>query len=174
MSKKSKRKRARQKNSEAETASSPKTKKFIGLACAVVLGAGLYALFGPGGMLTGADPDDEKLVALGEGVYRDNCASCHGARLEGQANWRIRNADGTLKAPPHDASGHTWHHPDRVLFDYTKKGGAGMGGPGFKSAVPGFGEDLKDNEIWAVLAYIKSRWPQEVLARQRQITARGG
>ena len=59
-----------------------------------------------------------------------------------------------------------------VLFDYTKKGGTGMAPPGFNSAMPGFGEDLKDREIWAVLAFIKSRWPREVLARQRQITAR--
>ena len=150
-----------------------KTKKFIGLAAVAVLGAGLYALFGTGGPSEDADPGNQELVALGQGVYRDQCASCHGANLEGQANWRTRNADGTLKAPPHDESGHTWHHSDQVLFDYTKLGGAGMGPPGFKSAMPGFGENLKDDEIWAVLAFIKSRWPREVLARQRQITARG-
>jgi len=33
-----------------------KIKKLIALATAVFLGAGLYALFGPGGMLAGADP----------------------------------------------------------------------------------------------------------------------
>jgi mono/diheme cytochrome c family protein len=175
LTKKSKRKRARQKSLEAENATPPKSKKkFIGLACVALLGAGLYALFAPGGLLKGADPGDKELVALGQGVYRDSCASCHGAKLEGQANWRAPNADGTLKAPPHDESGHTWHHPDKVLFDYTKKGGAEMAPPGFKSAMPGFGEDLKDGEIWAVLAFIKSRWPKEVLARQRQINARGG
>jgi len=151
-----------------------KTKKLIVPAAAVVLGIGLYALFGPGGMLTDADPGNQSQVALGQGVYRDQCASCHGDKLQGQANWRTRNADGTLKAPPHDERGHTWHHSDKVLFDYTKLGGAGMAPPGFKSAMPGFGGNLKDDEIWAVLAYIKSRWPGEVLARQRQITARGG
>ena len=149
-----------------------KTKKLIGLTAAVVLGAGLYALFGFGGPPEDADPGNQELVALGEGVYRDQCGSCHGANLEGQANWRTRTADGTLKAPPHDESGHTWHHSDKVLFDYTKLGGAGMAPPGFNSAMPGFGGNLKDDEIWAVLAYIKSRWPTEVLARQRQITAR--
>ncbi len=151
-----------------------KTKKLIVPAAAVVLGIGLYALFGPGGMLIGAEDGNQSQVALGQGVYRDQCASCHGDKLQGQANWRTRNADGTLKAPPHDESGHTWHHSDKVLFDYTKKGGAGMAPPGFKSAMPGFGGNLKDAEIWAVLDYIKSRWPREVLARQRQITARGG
>ena len=172
MSKKSKRKRARQKNSETETASSPKTKKFIGLACAVVLGAGLYALFGPGGMLTGADPDDEKLVALGEGVYRDNCASCHGANLEGQPDWRARNADGTLKAPPHDETGHTWHHPDADMFRYTKSGGQALAPSGFKSAMPGFAETLSDDDIWAVLSFIHSRWPAKIRERQSRINTR--
>ena len=171
-------KKARKRKTMDKTLSLPgtgasKTRKTLtGLAAAAVLGAGLYTLFGPGRLLTGADPGNEELVALGQGVYRDSCASCHGANREGQANWRTRNVDGTLKAPPHDDSGHTWHHPDKVLFDYTKNGGAEMAPPGFKSAMPGFGEDLKDGEIWAVLAFIKSRWPREVLARQRQITAR--
>ena len=171
-------KKARKRKTMDKTLSLPgtgasKTRKTLtGLAAAAVLGAGLYTLFGPGRLLTGADPGNEELVTLGQGVYRDSCASCHGANREGQANWRTRNADGTLKAPPHDESGHTWHHSDKVLFDYTKKGSAGMALPGFNSAMPGFGEDLKDREIWAVLAFIKSRWPREVLARQRQITAR--
>ncbi len=151
-----------------------KTKKLIGLGAAVVLGIGLYALFAPGGMLTGAEDGNQSQVALGQGVYRGQCASCHGDKLQGQANWRTRNADGTLKAPPHDESGHTSHHSDKVLLAYTKRGGAGMVPPGFNSAMPGFGGNLKDVEIWAVLAFIKSRWPREVLARQRQITARGG
>ena len=61
-------------------------------------------------------PDDVDVVALGAKIYQARCASCHGAELEGQANWRERGADGILPAPPHDASGHTWHHPDAVLF----------------------------------------------------------
>ena len=139
-----------------------------------VVAAGLFWLFGGSERRpkAGVDAEDKELVALGQTVYADHCASCHGARLEGQPGWRSRNPDGTLKAPPHDESGHTWHHSDKVLFDYTKKGSAGMALPGFNSAMPGFGEDLKDREIWAVLAFIKSRWPREVLARQRQITAR--
>ena len=55
-------------------------------------------------------------------VYADYCASCHGANLEGQPNWRSRMPNGKLPAPPHDANGHTWHHPDRQLFAITKYG----------------------------------------------------
>ena len=35
-------------------------------------------------------PDDAALTARGEQVYREHCASCHGARLEGQPDWRAR------------------------------------------------------------------------------------
>jgi mono/diheme cytochrome c family protein len=65
-------------------------------------------------------------------------------------------------APPHDASGHTWHHPDDMLFEITKWGtDAVVPGPN-KSNMPGFSETLGDEDVWAVLAYIKSRWPQEL------------
>ena len=105
-----------------------------------------------------ADPNDAAQVALGEVVYRDNCAECHGGALEGQPNWKSRLPDGTMPAPPHDDTGHTWHHPDQQLFDYTKLGGGGVVPAPFKSAMPGFGDSLSDEEIWAVLAFIKSRW----------------
>jgi len=139
--------------------------------------AGLFALFGPGGWMGsggdgaggGVDIEDKALVALGQNVYAENCASCHGADLEGQPGWRARNADGTLKAPPHDKSGHTWHHPDADMFRYIKLGGQALAPEGFKSAMPGFGETLSEREIWAVLSYIHSFWPAEIRERQRRI-----
>jgi mono/diheme cytochrome c family protein len=115
-----------------------------------------------------ANPTDREQVALGERIYQANCASCHGADLEGQPDWKQRLPDGTMPAPPHDDSGHTWHHPDQQLFDYTKLGGAAVVQPPFKSAMPGFGQSLSDDEIWAVLAFIKSRWSQRARAVQRQ------
>ena len=114
-----------------------------------------------------ADASDPQLVARGAVVYQQNCMACHGANLEGQPNWQRMNADGTLPAPPHDASGHTWHHPDQVLFDVTKWGSAAVAGSNFKSAMPVYAEVLDDADIWAVLAYIKSRWPPEIQDSQR-------
>lgn len=143
----------------------------IAAAVAALLG-GIALFLGMGAGTPGADPADRTLVALGQDVYRANCAQCHGAALEGQANWRLRNPDGTFPAPPHDETGHTWHHPDRFLFDYTKQGGGALAPPGFRSAMPGFAGTLEDREIWAVLAFIKSRWPEPVLARQRAIDKR--
>ena len=47
-------------------------------------------------------------LAGGRILYKEHCASCHGAKLEGQPNWRRIGKDGLLPAPPHDATGHTW------------------------------------------------------------------
>lgn len=116
-----------------------------------------------------ADPDDRSLVMRGAVVYRDHCAACHGARLEGQPNWRTRRPDGRLPAPPHDATGHTWHHPDQHLFDITKYGTAAMVGSDYQTDMAAFGDRLSDQEIWAVLAFIKSQWPKEIRERQARM-----
>lgn len=111
---------------------------------------------------------DAELIARGEAIYGQSCASCHGLNLEGQANWRRRNEDGTLPAPPHDSSGHTWHHSDEVLFNLTKWGTAAVVGGDYKSNMPGFAGTLEDDEIWAVLQYIKSRWPEDIQVAQAE------
>jgi mono/diheme cytochrome c family protein len=107
-------------------------------------------------------------VALGREVYSAHCASCHGANLEGQPNWQQALPTGGLPAPPHDASGHTWHHNDQSLFTTVKWGGAATAPEGFKSNMPAFGDRLSDREIWAVLAFIKSTWPPEIQEAQRR------
>lgn len=116
------------------------------------------------------DPQDAALVALGRTVYADNCAGCHGVDLEGAPNWRTRNDDGILPAPPHDETGHTWHHPDAVLMDITRLGGQKFMPQGFQSGMPAFGETLSEREIAASLAFIFSSWPKKVSARQNNIT----
>ena len=91
------------------------------------------------------------------------------ARPASSSDWRTPLPTGGLAAPPHDETGHTWHHPDKLLFDYTKFGGQKIAPPGFKSNMPGFGGTLSDKEIWAVLSYIQSRWPDDVRKRQSYI-----
>ena len=104
------------------------------------------------------DHTDRALIARGEPLYRQHCAACHGARLEGQPDWQSRNAQGKLPAPPHDDTGHTWHHDDTVLFEVTKYGITRHAPPGYQSDMPAFGKTMTDEEIVAALAYIKSRW----------------
>ena len=69
----------------------------------------------------GCEKEEHRVPLLAEGaqLYAQHCASCHGSQLEGQPNWRERLPNGRLPAPPHDDSGHTWHHPDHVLFAIT-------------------------------------------------------
>ncbi|GAB5434855.1 MAG: hypothetical protein EpisKO_42250 [Epibacterium sp.] len=102
----------------------------------------------------------------GQALYGDYCAACHGANLEGQPDWQTPGADGVLPAPPHDETGHTWHHDNQLLFDYTKEGGAealaARGVSGFPSGMPAFADSLSDEEIWDILAYIRSTWPKRI------------
>lgn len=110
-------------------------------------------------------------IALGQAVYRDNCAGCHGADRQGQPNWRARKPDGKLPAPPLDGTGHTWHHPDAQLTAVIARGVEAMAPAGYESDMKGFADRLSDAEIAAVLAYLKSHWPAEYRTRQQEITA---
>ena len=109
-------------------------------------------------------------IDAGRTLYAETCAACHGANLEGQPDWRTPDEDGILPAPPHDATGHTWHHDNVLLFEYTKRGGsaalAARGIDDFASGMPAFEGVLSDADIWDILAYIRSTWPPREQAAQ--------
>jgi mono/diheme cytochrome c family protein len=111
------------------------------------------------------------VVAEGAAIYERECAACHGADLEGQPEWRTRDADGYLPAPPHDETGHTWHHPTAQLFEITKYGTEAIVGGGYRSNMMGFGDVLTDEQILATLAYIKSTWPSRIVERHDEMDA---
>ena len=115
---------------------------------------------------------DEAAGAQGAEIYADNCAACHGAKLEGEEDWRGRNEDGGFRAPPHDETGHTWHHADAQLFDITKRGTEVVTGGAVQSDMAGFGDVLSDDEILAVLAYIKAQWPERIITRHNDLNRR--
>ena len=116
-------------------------------------------------------PGDLSVTKLGKTVYMENCASCHGAVLEGQANWQQRDSDGYMPAPPHDVSGHTWHHPSSYLFLMTKYGIEKIIGEKYPNNMPAYENELTDNEIIAVLSYIKSTWPKSIQRQHDEISA---
>lgn len=96
-------------------------------------------------------PTDD-LTAIGEPLYNTNCASCHGDTttpppLEG--------------APPHTDEGHTWHHPDRLLVDWI------LDGVPLARVMPKWRGQLTEDEVRAILAYIKTFWSEE--HREQQI-----
>lgn len=140
----------------------------FGIALMVLVGVGAPVSLGLSAEPTAPDPNDLKLVARGKVVYDEQCARCHGAKLEGQPDWRHRLPNGRMPAPPHDATGHTWHHSDKQLFDITKIGPGALV-PGYETDMPGYKDKLSDTDIWAVLSYIESTWPSEIRAKQQRI-----
>ena len=110
-------------------------------------------------------PDNAQIVTLGSKLYITHCSSCHGIKLEGQANWRERLPNGRLPAPPHDKTGHTWHHNDKLLFKITKFGTKALAGGDYETDMQGYKDVLSDDEIISVLSYIKSTWPEQIKKR---------
>ena len=78
--------------------------------------------------------------------------------------------NGRMPAPPHDETGHTWHHADRQLFIITRLGVGGVV-PGYDSDMPAFKDVLTDEQIRTVLAFIKSTWPERQRTFQADVTA---
>lgn len=141
-------------------------------AALTLLAAALWLMLRPASSHSYIDPADARLVQRGQAVYAQYCAACHGERLQGQPNWRDRLPNGRLPAPPHDASGHTWHHPDAVLVDIVRHGMVpGRTAPdGYESDMPAYAGVLAEQDIVAVLAYIKSQWPETAREAQAEVT----
>ncbi len=109
-------------------------------------------------------------IAQGQALYGVRCASCHGKNLEGQPNWQTPLPNGKMPAPPHDKTGHTWHHTDDALAGVTKLGLKPFAGDDYESDMPAFGAILSDEEIEAILVYIKNTWPERERTYQQQRT----
>lgn len=104
---------------------------------------------------------DPVQVQRGQAVYQANCATCHGVNAEGAPNWATPGPDGLYPPPPHDDSGHTWHHSDRVLYESIYDGMADPLKPGSLLRMPAWGGKLSDGEIRAVIEYFKSLWSEK-------------
>jgi len=114
------------------------------------------------------NPDE---VALGRQVYLEQCATCHGQNAEGQPNWKQPDANGNLPAPPHDDSGHTWHHADGLLYEIIRDGFRDpLKPPASPLTMPAFGDQLNDAEIRAVITYFKNLWSEESRLFQWEVT----
>lgn len=100
------------------------------------------------------------LVERGAALYAANCSRCHGF-----------DHGGSLKdiPPPHNANGHTWHHPDQQLIEVTLNGidFAVEGQP----RMPPFKGTLNESDVRAILAYIKTWWTEEQTQWQTTVTA---
>jgi mono/diheme cytochrome c family protein len=103
---------------------------------------------------------DEAQIAQGRQLYAQNCASCHGANGEGQFPDfpLLPDETGRFGAPPHNGYGHTSHHPDDWLIAYVRDGGISLRNPELYYPMPAFGDQLSDEQIAQIIAYIKTIW----------------
>lgn len=106
----------------------------------------------------------EETLTMGGQVFQDNCQTCHGIKARGAVlDWQKRSADGVLPAPPLNGTAHAWHHSDKALLRTINQGGIPLGG-----TMPAFKDTLSKDEKLAVLAYIKSLWPDELYEAWRE------
>jgi len=120
-----------------------------------------------------ADHANAAQVGLGRTLYQQHCAYCHGADLAGKPGWDGDYPDGKRPPMPLDGTGPIWRLSDHDLFDVTKFGGQPFSPPSYRNEMPAFEGQLADADIWAILAYMKSRWPEEVHRRQAEQTEGG-
>ena len=104
---------------------------------------------------------DASQVVRGKQVYQANCARCHGENGVGDPNWKVPDKDLNYPPPPHDDTGHTWHHPDRVLYEAIRDGLRDPLRPNTPRRMPAFGNTLTDADMRAVIVYFKSLWNSE-------------
>ena len=111
------------------------------------------------------NPNNPDQVKSGHSVFQENCVACHGVNLRGPEN--PKDFEG-LKPPRLDSNGHASHHGDQFFFNRIKQGSRKDDGKLNEDGMPPFNEALSDQDIWAVIAYIKSTWSKEVRMKQNQ------
>ncbi len=94
-------------------------------------------------------------LAKGTALYGQYCMSCHGGSTGGSL---------TDIPPPHNANGHTWHHPDQQLKDIILNG---LDLSTDSQKMPAFKDKLSNSDVLNILEYIKTWWTPE----QRQFQA---
>ena len=108
-----------------------------------------------------ATVEAEEIISEGKVLYLANCATCHGVNLQGNPNWRSgTDKDGQSLPPPLNGTGHTWHHSPKVLHEIIKYG-LKIYDENYEGKMVG-NENLTDKEIYSLLEYIESVWPEEL------------
>jgi mono/diheme cytochrome c family protein len=108
----------------------------------------------PNGWVLGEDastktnplPADAATLAIGKGVYKEKCERCHGPGGLGDGKDADPDARGDMDLTnPKRAARNT----DGVVYYKVANGRK-------KPKMPVFKEELKDEQIWAVVAYVQS------------------
>lgn len=111
----------------------------------------------------------DPVLIRGEASYNLLCAHCHGYNGEGQLEATIANTRslGMNLVPPSNSTGHMWEHPDQLLIRVVQEG---IQNPLDQFPMPAFGEGVAEDEIRAILAYIKRWWTDDQRNHQATLT----
>lgn len=108
------------------------------------------------------DPDSSSgQIREGRKIYEQHCAACHGWQGEGTADWKKPDEKGEMPPPPHDETGHTWRHSDAMLFEMIAEGWQHPFNKSDRLTMPAFKDILSDQEIKAVIEYLRTLWTEE-------------
>lgn len=110
------------------------------VACSLLLSGGIVAY----GFAEQGDP------TAGKATYEKLCSTCHGMTGKGDGP-----AAAALPTKPRNHTDGQYMNglKDDYLFKIVKEGGTAVGKAQF---MPGWGTQLKDPEIWNVIAYVRS------------------
>ncbi len=108
-------------------------------------------------------------LELGKALYYTYCASCHGENLQGQPKWNTSlDEDGHNYAPPLNGTGHTWHHSEEQLYNIIRYG-LKFYNENYEGKMQG-NDKLSDEDVWPILEYIKSVWPESIQKKYKTKT----
>ncbi|GBD10570.1 hypothetical protein HRbin23_00214 [bacterium HR23] len=96
-----------------------------------------------------------QVVQRGQSLYQTYCITCHGG---------IQGDTRVPYAPPHTSAGHTWHHPDGQLKEII------LNGYTYRGTMPAFRGILSEEDVEAILAYIKTWWGEQERAYQAEVS----
>ena len=100
-------------------------------------------------------------IQKGNELFKKHCSACHGDAAVGQdpsqpsGGW---DENQKRLAPALNGTGHAWHHPPSLLYQYINEGSIDETSP-----MPAFGNQLSKKDIQAIIAYFQSIWPDEIM-----------
>ena len=92
-------------------------------------------------------------VAAGKALFQTNCTMCHGETGQGNGPAAVG-----LIPPPSDLSVHVPMHPEGMLWYWISNGIS-------RSAMPAWNGPLSDSQLWDVVNYLRSTFPQPTVAQ---------
>jgi mono/diheme cytochrome c family protein len=117
-------------------------------------------------LLSCSDDNKEELKIgskLGEQVFAENCATCHGKQAMGLVKDWKKPINGRYPAPPLNGQAHAWHHSPKLLLATINNGGVKLGG-----TMPGFKDKLNEMEKQSILSYLYSLWNADIQQKYQQ------